>query len=312
MMITKALIPAGGLGTRFLPATKTMPKEMLPLLEKPAIQYIVEEGVRSNIKTFVIITGKNKSVIEDHFDPYPELENYLRARKKEDILDGVNKVINAAQFIYLRQKEALGLGHAIWSAKHVVGKEHIAVFLPDDIIAGPNPCMAQLMQIAVQEKCNVVAVQEVPLDTVSSYGIVGIRKQFSPNLFQVKELVEKPRPADAPSNLAIVGRYVLSPTIFDALDEMKIGVGGEVQLTDAIQNVLLSGEKVFAYKIQGPRYDIGTPMGLLKANLDLALRHPKYSAEILEYLSHLDREMVVMQGKATAMTKGRGLGTASI
>jgi UTP--glucose-1-phosphate uridylyltransferase len=147
--------------------------------------------------------------------------------------------------------------------------------------------------------------------TVSNYGIVGVRKQFSPNLFQVKELVEKPHPADAPSNLAIVGRYVLSPTIFQALDEMKLGVGGEIQLTDAIQNVLLSGEKVFAYKIQGPRYDIGTPMGLLKANLDLALRHPKYAAEMLDYLAHLDRELVVMQGKAVAMTKSRGMSAVS-
>lgn len=309
-MIAKAIIPAGGLGTRFLPATKTTPKEMLPLLEKPAIQYIVEEGVRSNIKTFIIITGKNKTVIEDHFDPYPELESYLHARKKSDLLDGVNKLINAANFIYLRQKEPLGLGHAIWSARHVIGKEHIAVFLPDDIILGATPCMAQLMQIAVQEKCNVVAVQEVPIESVGSYGVIGVRKQFSPNLFQVKELVEKPKPMDAPSNLAIVGRYVLSPNIFQSLDEMKLGVGGEIQLTDAIQNLLLSGEKVFAYKIQGTRYDIGTPMGLLKANLDLALRHPKYAQETLAYLTELDREMLVMQGQAALLSnKGKGFGS---
>ncbi len=306
-MITKAIIPAGGLGTRFLPATKTTPKEMLPLLEKPAIQYIVEEGLKSNLKTFVVVTGKNKSVIEDHFDPYPELEHYLASRKKNDLLDGVNKIINSANFIYLRQKEPLGLGHAIWSVKHVVGKEHIAVFLPDDIIVSATPCMAQLMQIAIQEKCNVVAVQEVPIETVQSYGVIGVRKQFSPNLFQVKELVEKPRPVDAPSNLAIVGRYVLSPNIFQSLDEMKLGIGGEIQLTDAIQNLLLSGEKVFAYKIQGTRYDIGTPMGLLKANLDLALRNSKYSEEMLEYLTYLDREMLVMQGKATTMGKPRSM-----
>lgn len=308
-MIAKAIIPAGGLGTRFLPATKTTPKEMLPLLEKPAIQYIVEEGVKSQIKTFVVITGKNKSVIEDHFDPYPELENHLRSKKKEDLLDGVNKLINAANFLYIRQKEPLGLGHAIWSAKHIIGKEHIAVFLPDDIIISPVPCMAQLIQIAFQEKCNVVAVQEVPIETVGSYGVIGIRKQFSPNLFQVKELVEKPKPADAPSNLAIIGRYVLSPNIFQSLDEMRLGVNGEIQLTDAIQNLLLSGEKVFAYKIQGTRYDIGTPMGLLKANLDMALRHQKYSQEILEYLTTLDREMVIMQGKAEILRKAKAAAT---
>ena len=311
-MITKAIIPAGGLGTRFLPATKTTPKEMLPVLEKPAIQYIVEEGVRSGVKTFIVITGKNKSSIEDHFDPYPELEQHLLAHKKEELLDGLNRVINASNFIYLRQREPLGLGHAVWSAKHIIGKEHIAVFLPDDIIVGPQPCMAQLMQIALQEKCNVVAVQEVPIDTVSSYGVIGVRKQFSPNLFQVKELVEKPSPADAPSNLAIVGRYVLSPNIFNALDEMNIGVGGEIQLTDAIQNLLLSGEKVFAYKIQGNRYDVGTPLGLLKANIDLALRNPKYSEAMLDYLATLDRDMLVMQGKAQILARSKGGGVLAV
>ncbi|MFA6263482.1 MAG: UTP--glucose-1-phosphate uridylyltransferase GalU [Candidatus Babeliales bacterium] len=304
-MITKAIIPAGGLGTRFLPATKTTPKEMLPLLEKPAIQYIVEEGIQSNIKTFIVVTGKNKSAIEDHFDTYPELENFLRARKKEDILDGVNRIINTANFIYLRQREPLGLGHAVWTARHTVGKEHIAVFLPDDIIVGSTPCMAQLIQIAIQERCNVVAVQEVPIGTVQNYGVIGIRKQFSPNLFQVKELVEKPRPTDAPSNLAIIGRYVLSHSIFQALDEMRIGAGGEVQLTDAIQTLLLSGEKVFAYKVQGTRYDIGTPLGLLKANIDLALRHPKFADDMIEYLTTLDREMLIMQGKIAMLKKGK-------
>jgi UTP--glucose-1-phosphate uridylyltransferase len=306
-MITKAIIPAGGLGTRFLPATKITPKEMLPLLDKPAIQYIVEEGVKSGIKSFVVVTGKNKSVIEDHFDSFPELENFLKLKKKEELLEGVTRLINAANFMYVRQREPMGLGHAIWTARHVIGKEHIAVFLPDDIIVHTIPCMAQLMQIAIQEKCNVVAVQEVPMENVASYGVIGVRKQFSPNLFQVKELVEKPTIANAPSNLAIVGRYVLSPGIFDVLDELKIGTGGEVQLTDAIQNLLLSGEKVFAYKIQGTRYDVGTPMGLLKANIDLALRHPKFSQEIAQYLSTFDRELVMMQGKADALSRANGM-----
>ena len=303
-MITKAIIPAGGLGTRFLPATKTTPKEMLPLLEKPAIQYIVEEGIKSSLKTFIVITGKNKSAIEDHFDPYPELDQFLAARKKEELMEGVNKIIHASNFIYLRQKEPLGLGHAVWCARHVIGKEHVAVFLPDDIITNTaTPCMAQLMQIAMQEKCNVVAVQEVPMNDVGAYDIIGVRKQFSPNLFQVKELVEKPRPVDAPSNLAIIGRYVLSPNIFNALDELHAGINGEIQLTDAIQNLLLSGEKVFAYKVQGTRYDVGNPMGLLKANIDMALRHPKYAQQMLDYLSSVDREMVVMQGKAQSLAK---------
>lgn len=250
-MVTKAIIPAGGLGTRFLPATKTTPKEMFPILDKPAIQYIVEEGIKSGIKNYIIVTSKNKSVIEDHFDSYPELENYLDSRKKKDLIDGLTKIINSTNFIYVRQKEPLGLGHAIWSSKHVVGKEYIAVFLPDDIIIHPVPAMSQLLQIAQQEKCNVVAVQEVPLNQVSNYGVIGIRRQFSPNLFQVKELVEKPKPADAPSNLAIIGRYVLSPSIFEALDELKVGANGEIQLTDAIQTLLLSGKKSLPIKYKG-------------------------------------------------------------
>lgn len=302
-MVTKAIIPAGGLGTRFLPATKTTPKEMFPILDKPAIQYIVEEGLKSGIKNYIVVTGKNKVVIEDHFDNYPELENFLESKKKKDLLEGLTKIINATNFIYVRQKEPLGLGHAIWTAKHVIGKEYIAVFLPDDIIIHPVPAISQLMQVAQQEKCNVVAVQEVPLNNVSSYGVIGIRKQFSPNLFQVKELVEKPSPADAPSNLAIIGRYILSPSIFEALDELKIGANGEIQLTDAIQTLLLSGEKVFAYKIQGVRYDIGNPMGLLKANIDMALRNPKYADTLLEYLKELDRDRVVMEGKANLLNK---------
>ncbi|MBY0352917.1 UTP--glucose-1-phosphate uridylyltransferase GalU [Candidatus Babeliales bacterium] len=304
MGVTKAIIPAGGLGTRFLPATKTSPKEMLPILDKPAIQYIAEEGIRSGIKNFVVVTGKNKNVIEDHFDTNPELESFLSARDKGHLLDEINKVVNAADFIYVRQKEPLGLGHAVWTARHVIGDEPMAIFLPDDIIAGNTPAMGQLIQVAMQEKCNVVAVQEVPMDQVSRYGIVAIRKQFSPNLFQVKELVEKPSIAEAPSNLAIVGRYVLSPNIFKALEEQRIGAGGEIQLTDAIQSLLFAGEKVFAYKVQGMRYDIGTPLGLLKANLDFALKHPKYSEQILEYLRKLDKDFVVMQGKAQALSKG--------
>jgi len=307
MAVTKAIIPAGGLGTRFLPATKTTPKEMLPVLDKPAIQYIVEEGIRSGIKTFIMVTGKNKGVIEDHFDPYPELEKHLKSKGKGKLLEEVTKVINAANFMYVRQREPLGLGHAVWSVRHVIGKEHIAIFLPDDIIIGPHPCMAQLTKIAFQEKCNVVAVQEVPISQVSKYGVIGIRRQFSPNLFQVKELVEKPNPAEAPSNLAIIGRYVLSPNIFPILDEQHIGVGGEIQLTDAIQKLLLSGEKVFAYKINGTRYDVGNPMGLLKANIDLALRHPKYSDEMMQHLYEIDREMVVMEGKVDAIAKPRNL-----
>jgi UTP--glucose-1-phosphate uridylyltransferase len=303
--VTRAIIPAGGLGTRFLPATKITPKEMLPILDKPAIQYVVEEGVAAGIQHFVIITGKNKNVIEEHFDPSPSLENFLKKKDKQHYLHDINKVIKAADFIYARQKEPLGLGHAVWTARHVIGNNYVGIFLPDDIIVGQIPAMQQLAQVAQQEKCSVVAVQEVPMEHVSRYGVIAVRKQFSPNLFQVRELVEKPSIADAPSNLAIVGRYVLSPKIFEILEEQRIGAGGEIQLTDAIQTLMLSGEKVFAYKVQGQRYDVGNPLGLLKANVDFGLRHPDFAEEVLEYLQKLDRDMLVMQGQAEELRKSR-------
>ncbi len=303
MIVTQAIIPAGGVGTRFLPATKTTPKEMLPIIDKPAIQYVVEEGIYSGIKNFTIITGRNKNTIEDHFDSHPELEQFLKSKNKDALIGDIKKIVKSTNFTYVRQKKPMGLGHAVWSAKHVVGNDHVAVFLPDDIFTGSIPAMQQLIQVAAQEKCNVVAVQEVPLENISRYGVISVRKQFSPNLFQVKELVEKPQMSEAPSNLAIVGRYVLSPGIFDILDDLKIGAGGEIQLTDAIQALLLSGEKVFAYKIQGERYDAGTPLGLLKTNIHFALRHPQYSQEILAYLKELDKDFLVLQGQAEASQK---------
>jgi UTP--glucose-1-phosphate uridylyltransferase len=301
MIITKAIIPAGGLGTRFLPATKIMPKEMLPIFDKPAIQYVVEEGIKSGIKNFVIVTGKNKNIIEDHFYPSPDLDIFLKTKKK-NFLEGITKIVDIANFIYVRQKEPLGLGHAVWSARHVVDKGYVAIFLPDDIIFGAVPAMSQLIQVATQEKCNVIAVQEVPMEDVSRYGIIAIRKQFSPNLFQVKDLIEKPKIISAPSNLAIVGRYVLSSGVFDSLNDLKYGAGGEIQLTDAIQDLLLSGEKIFAYKVQGQRHDIGTPVGMIKASLDIALRHPQHADEMLEYLKQLDKELLVIQGQAEALS----------
>ena len=299
----KAVIPAAGFGTRFLPSTKAIPKEMLPLLDKPSIQYIIEEGINSGLKDFVIITSKNKPGIENHFDHHPELENTLLLQKKEQLLSDLSKIIKTANFLYIRQKEQLGLGHAIWEARKAFHKEHLAIFLPDDIITGAIPGMAQLIKVATQEKCSVIAVQEVPKEEVSRYGIIDIRRQFSPNLFQVREVVEKPCTKTAPSNLAIIGRYVLAPTIFDSLENLKFGAGGEIQLTDGIQNMILNGEKVFAYKIQGKRHDAGTPLGWIKTNIELALKHPKYSNEIMNYLMQLDKEMLLMQGKTELFSK---------
>ena len=298
MVVTKAIIPAAGLGTRFLPATKVIPKEMIPLLQKPAIQYVVEEGVKSGIKQFVIVTERSKTSLENYFDRLPELEICLKNKKKLHLLDDVSRLIKSADFMYVRQNEPLGLGHAIWTARHAFKKEYVSIFLPDDIITGPVPGMAQLIKVATQEKCSVVAVKEVPFDQVSNYGMIAVKKQFSPNLFQVKELVEKPSEKDTPSNLAIVGRYVLSPGIFESLGDLNRGAIGEVQLTDGIQNLLASGEKVFAYKIQGTRYDVGTPMGWLKANISLALKHPEYSKDMTQFLTELDKDLLMIQGRA--------------
>ena len=250
-----------------------------------------------------MVTGKNRQTVTDHFTPINEREFLALPQTQQQALSSLHKAIYATDFSYVHQHEPAGLGHAVWCARHAIGKEHCAIMLPDDIIVGANPGIAQLMKIAVQEKCNVVAVQEVPGKDISRYGVIAIKKQFSPNLFQVKELVEKPSPSQAPSNLAIVGRYVLSPQIFDALDDLNNGSSGEIQLTDGIQNLLFAGEKVFAYKIQGTRYDVGHPLGLIKANLAFALRSNLYNEEMTQYLTELDRELLVMQGKAELLSK---------
>ena len=288
MDITKTIIPAAGLGTRFLPYTKAVPKEMLPLLNKPALQYIIEEGLASEIKQFFIITSRGKHAIEDYFDADSGLEKYLDERNKPELLASINKIIRQAFFTYIRQAEPLGLGHAVWMARHSIGKEYFGVCLPDDIIAGKQPGLAQLIRIARQEKASVIAVQEVPQDCVSSYGVIAVKQQITPNLFQVSNLVEKPKQKDAPSNLAVIGRYVLSHKVFQALDEVSSSATGEIQLTDAISQMMKMNEKVFAYKVQGTRYDIGNPVGWLKASIGLALQDPHYAPHIKQYIDELD------------------------
>jgi len=288
MEISKAIIPAAGLGTRFLPYVKAVPKEMLALLDKPAIQYVVEEGIASDIRNFLMITSKGKYAIADHFDSSPALEALLHERNKDDLLCSVERIARAAQFTYIRQTEPLGLGHAVWMARHIIGKEYFGVFLPDDIITSKVPALTQLIRIARQEKASVIAIQEVPPECVSSYGMVAIKKQITPNLFQVNHLVEKPNQKDAPSNLAVIGRYVLSHKIFASLEEISSYSVGELQLSDGITHMMKNNEKVFAYKIQGTRYDLGTPIGWLKANIGMALQDPRYAAHIKKYLSGLD------------------------
>lgn len=285
--ITKVIIPAAGQGTRFLPFTKAIPKEMLPLLEKPALQRIIEEGIQSEVRNYIIVTARGKNSIEDHFDADPLLEIFLKEHAKESLVSCIEKIIKMAEFTYVRQQEPLGLGHAIWLARHCIQKEYFGIMLPDDIIIGKQPALDQLIRIARQEKASVIAVQEVPMDCVSSYGIINVKKQITPHLFQVGSVVEKPSQKNAPSNLAIIGRYVLSNKIFSSLDHIKNYSVEELQLTDGIAHMIQNNEKVFAYKVQGIRYDIGNPIGWVKAVISLALQHPLYQSSIKRYIADL-------------------------
>ncbi|MGE0010225.1 MAG: UTP--glucose-1-phosphate uridylyltransferase [Candidatus Babeliales bacterium] len=289
MEIIKAIIPAAGLGTRFMPCTKTIPKEMLPLLNKPALHYIVDEGMQSGIDNFFVITNKRSHDMANYFDHNFELDLFLKDKAKLSALADIERIATIANFTYIRQAEPRGLGHAIWRARHSINKEYFGVCLPDDIIVSKIPALDQLMRIARQEKASVIAVAEVPTDKSHHYGMVGIKKQFTPQLFQVSHLVEKPAEKDTPSNLAIVGRYILSHKLFPALEEIETDFSGELQLTDGIANMMRNGEKVFAYKVQGTRYDIGTPAGWLKANISFALQDPRYSAEIRAYFKELEQ-----------------------
>jgi len=287
MDITKAIIPAAGMGTRFLPYTKSIPKEMLPLLNKPAIQYIVEEALGSEIRNFLIVTGRNKQSIADHFDLSPELTHFLKEHNKSDLIQSIERIIKSADFTYIRQSEPLGLGHAVWTARHTIAKEYFSIMLPDDIIVDKTPALSQLIRIARQEKASVIAIQEVPNECISSYGVIAVKKQISGSLFQVADLVEKPQQKDAPSNLAIIGRYVLSHKIFQALDDVSRYAVGELQLTDGISQMMKNNEKVFAYKVQGTRYDIGNPLGWIKAIIGLSLQDPTYAPHINDFVSEL-------------------------
>ncbi|NRB22020.1 UTP--glucose-1-phosphate uridylyltransferase [Candidatus Dependentiae bacterium] len=288
MDIRKAIIPAAGFGTRFLPFTKAVPKEMLPLLNKPAIQYIIEEGLASKVSNFFIVTGRQKQAIANHLDASPELDAFLEERNKKELTASIDRIVNTAHFSYIRQTEPLGLGHAVWLARHMIDKEYFGIFLPDDIFVSQMPGLAQLIKVARQEKASVIAVQEVPSECVSSYGIIKIKKKLTPNLFHVSSLVEKPSLRDAPSNLAIVGRYILSHKIFKALDQTSAYATGELQLTDGITQMMNNNEKVLAYKVQGMRYDIGTPIGWIKASIGMALQNPAYAPHLKEYLASID------------------------
>lgn len=282
MKIRKAIIPAAGLGTRFLPATKAMPKEMLPIVDKPTIQYIVEEAVASGIEDIIIVTGKGKRAIEDHFDNSFELEFGLAEKQKWELLESVRKSSEMADIHYIRQKEPKGLGHAIWCARKFIGNEPFAVLLGDDIVEAEKPCLRQMIDIFDQYKSSVVGVQQVPWEEVSRYGVVD-GTPLAERVYKANRLVEKPKREEAPSNLAILGRYILTPRIFDILGEQQVGVGGEIQLTDAIAR-LSDVERIIAYDFEGKRHDVGEKMGFIQTTIHYALQHAELKEDLLLYL----------------------------
>jgi UTP--glucose-1-phosphate uridylyltransferase len=285
--VRKAVFPAAGLGTRFLPATKAMPKEMLPLVDKPLIQYGIEEAIQSGIHNIVIVTGRGKSAIEDHFDVSFELEHLLETRKKKDLLSIVRNVSDMIDVSYVRQKEALGLGHAILRAKELVGHEPFAAVLSDDVIDAEIPCLRQLLDIYEFYGTPVLALMEVPMDHIGAYGVVDAEKVShngaNGGLYRIRSLVEKPKPEDAPSNLAIIGRYILTPEVFTSIESIEPGRGGEIQLTDALRHMLRS-RPIYGLKFDGRRFDAGDKLGFLQATVEFALKRHDLGASFRDYL----------------------------
>lgn len=289
MKVRKAVFPAAGLGTRFLPATKAQPKEMLPLVDKPIIQYGVEEALAAGCDQIIIITGRGKTAIEDHFDHSYELEKLLEEKKKTDLLQIVRQISDMIHVAYMRQKEALGLGHAVLMARELVGNEAFAVLLADDVVDGDVPCLKQMIDVFDETQCSVIATQMIAGKAISAYGVLDVKPadgRFDGRLFEIVNMVEKPKPEEAPSNLAIIGRYVLTPAIFDVLTETQAGSGGELQLTDGMRQ-LLKKERMYAYVFEGRRHDTGDKLGFLKATVEFALQRPDLGGEFREYLKGL-------------------------
>jgi UTP--glucose-1-phosphate uridylyltransferase len=285
MKVKKAVIPAAGLGTRFLPSTKAQPKEMLNIFDKPSIQYIVEEAVEAGIEDILIILGRNKKSIEDHFDKSYELEDKLKSKPKKELLEGVEKISNLGNIHYIRQKEPLGLGHAIYCAKAFVGNEPFAVMLGDDIVKSKKPCIKQLIEKYEEYNSTIIGVQEVEKSEVDKYGIIKGEK-INERLYKVEDLVEKPKVKEAPSNIAILGRYVISPEIFPILQHTKPGAGNEIQLTDGLKE-LARRRNVYSYVFEGKRYDVGNKLGFLEATVEFALDDKELGSTFKKYLKNL-------------------------
>jgi UTP--glucose-1-phosphate uridylyltransferase len=296
--VRKAVFPAAGLGTRFLPATKAQPKEMLALVDKPLIQYAVEEAIHSGIQNIVIVTGRGKTAIEDHFDVSFELEHLLETRNKKDLLAAVRDISDMIDVAYIRQREALGLGHAVLRARAIVGNEPFAVVLSDDVIEADIPCLRQLVDVYEFFGSSVVALMEVPSDQISAYGVVDAEpvahNGCRDRLYRIRNMVEKPKQSEAPSNLAIIGRYVLTPEIFPSLEAIEPGSLGEIQLTDGLKH-LLHTRPIYGYRFEGTRYDAGDKLGFLKATVEFALRRYDLGGPFLEYLRSLKLEELAIR-----------------
>ena len=289
MKVRKAIIPAAGLGTRFLPATKAQPKEMLPIVDKPTIQYIIEEAVASGIEDIIVVTGRNKRSIEDHFDRSIELELELERTGKTDMLQMVRDISEMANLHYIRQKEPRGLGHAILAASHFIGDEPFAVLLGDDVVVSKKPCLKQLLDVYAKYQTTILGVQTVPHEAVSKYGIVDGHR-VDDRIYKVDDMVEKPDVNDAPTDVAVLGRYIITPEIFPLLETQDAGKGGEIQLTDALRR-LAKEQPVYAYDFKGHRYDVGTKTGFLQANIEFALRDDSLKDEMKAYLNRLHQDM---------------------
>jgi len=305
--VRKAVFPAAGLGTRFLPATKAQPKEMLPLVDKPLIQYGVEEAIHSGIQNIVIVTGRGKSAIEDHFDVSFELEHLLETRNKKDLLATVRDISDMIDVAYVRQREALGLGHAVLRARAIVGNEPFAVVLSDDVIDAEIPCLRQLLDVYEFFGAPVLALMEVPRESISAYGVVDAEpvahNGARDRLYRIRNMIEKPKPEDAPSNLAIIGRYVLTPEIFASLESIEPGSLGEIQLTDGLKH-LLRNRPVYGYRFEGTRYDAGDKLGFLKATVEFALRRYDLGAQFRQYLMSLNLNQPMVDAQRAAVPDG--------
>ena len=289
MKVRKAIIPAAGLGTRFLPATKAQAKEMLPIVDKPTIQYIIEEAVASGIEDIIIVTGRSKRSIEDHFDKSVELELELEKHGKEEMLAMVRAITDMANIHTIRQKEPRGLGHAIYTARHFIGNEPFAVLLGDDVVVAKKPCLRQMLDVYNEYQTSVLGVQKVAHEVVNKYGIVDC-KEVDDRVYKVHDLVEKPPIDKAPSDIAILGRYIITPDIFSYLETQDEGAGGEIQLTDSLRR-LSKDQAMYCYNFKGHRYDVGTKIGFLQANIEFALRNPEVSEDMREYIKRLNSDM---------------------